>query len=177
MFISFDMAAGEWTVSQVADLIKEFDAFQAQFRVDGLPFVSTFEGPRWANNWGAVRDVTGGIFLVPSWTSIGPYGVANRLGIIDGACEFNFRASSVSSTNLLVSWCAWPRTGETRMTTDEDVLYKRYLGDKKYMMSVSPWFYTRRLLSSMTASYIKSNNSRTATVEQELVLGQRVTMV
>ena len=144
MFISFDMAAGQWTVSQVTDLINEFSALPAQLRVDGLPFVSTFEGPQWADNWIAVREATGGIFLVPSWTSLGPHGVRDKLELIDGACKLALHASSVSIINQAVSWCAWPRADETRMTTDEDLLYKRYLGDKKYMMSVSPWFYTRK---------------------------------
>lgn len=56
--------------------------------VGGKPFVSTFEGPEWADNWNTVREQTGGIFLVPDWSSIGPYGVGEKLDIIDGACTF-----------------------------------------------------------------------------------------
>lgn len=88
LFISFDMAAGEWKISQVISLINEFKALPAQYEVDGLPLVSTFEGAQWAGNWDSVRQVTGGIFLVPSWTSIGPHGVFDKLDVIDGACEF-----------------------------------------------------------------------------------------
>ena len=88
MFLSFDMAAGDWKVLQVIDLINEFKVLPAQCGVDTLPFVSTFEGPQWAENWNSVRLRTGGIFLVPSWTSIGPHGVFDRLGVVDGACRF-----------------------------------------------------------------------------------------
>jgi len=55
----------------------------------GSPFVSTFEGPDWADNWNVVRHETGGIFLVPDWSSLGPCGVGEKLDLIDGACEFS----------------------------------------------------------------------------------------
>jgi glucan endo-1,3-alpha-glucosidase len=41
-----------------------------------------------------------------------------------------------------VSWDAWPKAGQSKMTTVEDLLYKDNLRGKKYMMGVSPWFYT-----------------------------------
>jgi len=68
------------------------------------------------------------------------------------------------------------------MTTTEDVLYKENLQGKKYMMPVSPYFYT----SEFTASSLRirlfccqdlADVTRPATVEQELVLLQRVTLV
>lgn len=43
-----------------------------------------------------------------------------------------------------VSWNAWPKAGENLMTTEEDELYKEAIGGKKYMMPVSPYFYTSK---------------------------------
>ena len=43
-----------------------------------------------------------------------------------------------------VSWGAWPKANQQKMTTDEDVLYKNVLGSKNYMMGVSPYFYTSK---------------------------------
>ncbi|KAK0616829.1 glycoside hydrolase [Immersiella caudata] len=127
LFISFDMAVGEWPVSQVIDLINRYKSSKAQMLVDGDPFVSTFEGPSWADNWNTVREETGGIFLVPDWSSIGPYGVGEKLDLIDGA----------------FSWDAWPKAGCKRITTNEDKIYQECLRGKKYMMPVSPCFYTK----------------------------------
>lgn len=129
LFPSFDMAVGEWPVDRVVEIVNEFRASAAQLTVGGLPFVSTFEGPGWAGNWDAVRRATGGVFLVPDWSSLGPHEVGRRLGVVDGA----------------FSWGAWPRAGQMRITTEEDVLYKRALCGKAYMMGVSPWFYTSKL--------------------------------
>lgn len=143
LFLSFDMAAGDWAVDQVADLIREFRDAAAQCTVvaragagggvgggggaaQPLPLVSTFEGPAWAGNWEAVRRAVGGVFLVPDWSSLGPAGVGDRRDVVDGA----------------FSWAAWPRAGEHRITAEEDVLYRRALRGKAYMMGVSPWFYT-----------------------------------
>lgn len=133
LFLSFDMAAGEWEVEQVAGLIREFRGSAAQCGVprgrggEVLPLVSTFEGPGWAGRWGEVRGCAGGdVFLVPDWSSLGPHGVGERLGVVDGA----------------FSWAAWPRAGEHRVSAVEDGLYKGVLRGKAYMMGVSPWFYT-----------------------------------
>lgn len=84
------MAAGEWPISQVVGLINRYKSSGAQMVADGKPFVSTFEGPGWADNWSTVRHETGGIFLVPDWSSIGPYGVGQKLDQIDGACRLPF---------------------------------------------------------------------------------------
>lgn len=126
LFLSFDMACGEWGVNQVVDLINEFKDLSVHYAVGGLPFVSTFEGPSWVDNWEAVRRSTGGIYLVPDWSSLGPEGVGRRREVVDGA----------------FSWAAWPRAEQSRITTEEDRLYRRALRDKSYMMGVSPWFYT-----------------------------------
>ncbi|KAH6842599.1 glycoside hydrolase family 71 protein [Chaetomium sp. MPI-CAGE-AT-0009] len=126
MFISFDMAAGCWSVPQVVSLINRYQASPAQTIVDGKPLVSTFEGADWAPNWLTVRDETADICLIPNWSSLGPHGVAHKLDLIDGA----------------FSWDAWPKPGQSNMIMVEDLLYKDCLRGKKYMMGVSPWFYT-----------------------------------
>lgn len=126
LFLSFDMACGDWSIDQVIGLINEYKDSSVHYTVRGLPFVSTFEGPSWADNWDTVRRATGGIHLVPDWSSLGPEGVGRRLEAIDGA----------------FSWAAWPRAEQNRITTEEDVLYRRALRGKDYMMGVSPWFYT-----------------------------------
>lgn len=86
LFLSFDMAASSWSVDQVVSLINTYKDNANQHKVDGLPFVSTFEGPNW-EGWDTVRASTGGIFLVPDWSSLGPAGVTARLDTIDGACK------------------------------------------------------------------------------------------
>ena len=82
------MAAGSWTVPQVVAFINRYKPSGAEMVVDGDPFVSTFEGPGWAENWPIVREETGGIFLIPDWSSLGPFGVGEKLDLIDGACMF-----------------------------------------------------------------------------------------
>ncbi len=62
LFLSFDMAASSWSVDQVVAFINQYKGAGSQLKVDGKPFVSTFEGPSWADNWAAVRSATGGIF-------------------------------------------------------------------------------------------------------------------
>jgi len=104
MFISFDMVCfftqhyrlpsdrlqccGSWTVDQVAAWINATKDSSAQLKVDGKPFVSTFEGPSFASSWASVIAQTGEIFLVPDWTSLGPAGLSQHLSKIFGACEF-----------------------------------------------------------------------------------------
>lgn len=139
------MAAGEWSVEQVVELINELKRSPVYYHCveeqeDGSgcrrrAMVSTFEGPGWAEKWAIVRREIGnrdgddgGIFLVPDWSSLGPHGVAGKLDLIDGA----------------FSWAAWPRAGEDRMSVGEDREYLRVLKGKEkvYMAGVSPWFYT-----------------------------------
>lgn len=74
---------------------------------------------------------------------------------------------------LAVSWGAWPRADQDRITTEEDDAYKSHLRGKAYMMGVSPWFYTSRSPSVMNSKRVGrfcSQFDRTPTVEQELVL-------
>ena len=70
-------------------LINKYKSKAAQVKVNNLPFVSTFEGPAFTDNWATVRQATGGIYLVPDWASLGPDGFRNQLGKVDGACEYN----------------------------------------------------------------------------------------
>ncbi|OTA96250.1 glycoside hydrolase family 71 protein [Hypoxylon sp. CO27-5] len=126
LFLSFDMAASSWTVDQVVSLVNQYKGAGSQLKVNGKPFVSTFEGPSWADNWASVRSATGDIFLVPDWSSLGPQGVGSKLSQIDGA--FN--------------WGAWPNANEYTITTGNDQAYKSSLQGKPYMMGVSPYFYT-----------------------------------
>jgi glucan endo-1,3-alpha-glucosidase len=78
---------GKWDVSQVVDFVNDYKGESAQVLVDGKPLVQTFEGSAWSANWASVRDQTGGINLVPNWSSLGPYGIKDYLSVIDGACK------------------------------------------------------------------------------------------
>jgi hypothetical protein len=89
LFLSFDMAASSWTIDQVVSKINTYKGKTAQLKIDNKPFVSTFEGPSWADNWAAVRSSTGGIYLVPDWASLGAAGVGSKKSLIDGACKFS----------------------------------------------------------------------------------------
>ncbi|KAI1431041.1 glycoside hydrolase family 71 protein [Xylaria sp. CBS 124048] len=126
LFLSFDMQASQWTQDQIITYINTYKGLEAQLLVDGLPVVSTFEGPSQASIWPAVRAATGDIHFIPNWSSLGAPGVGNELDLIDGA--FN--------------WGAWPNANELNMTTGNDIAYQLVLGDKSYMMGVSPYFYT-----------------------------------
>ncbi|KAI1098371.1 glycoside hydrolase family 71 protein [Jackrogersella minutella] len=126
LFLSFDMAASSWTVDQVVSLVNQYKGASSQLKVNGKPFVSTFEGPAWADNWASVRSSTGDIFLVPDWSSLGAQGVGGKLAQIDGA--FN--------------WGAWPDANQYTITTGNDQAYQSALQGKPYMMGVSPYFYT-----------------------------------
>ncbi|KAK0724267.1 glycoside hydrolase [Lasiosphaeris hirsuta] len=129
LFLSFDFnAAGTWNVDSISNLTNTFKDEPAQFKVDGKPLVSTFEGVPFADDWKDVRKkVKGDIFLVPDWTSLGPGGISKKMDNVDGHFSFD----------------AWPSSGRGRVTTKSDEANKRALGDKAYMMSVSPYFYTR----------------------------------
>lgn len=72
MFLSFDMAASSWSVDQVVQLVNQYKNSGSQLKVNGKPFVSTFEGPGWADNWGAVRSATGDIYCecIPFWSPL-----------------------------------------------------------------------------------------------------------
>jgi glucan endo-1,3-alpha-glucosidase len=72
----------------VANLTNAFKDSPSQFKVDGKPFVSTFEGGSFEDGWTQVRPkVPGGIYLVPDWSSLGPAGIAKAGDKVDGACK------------------------------------------------------------------------------------------
>lgn len=87
LFLSFDQAASTFTVDQINELVNQVKSYGSQFKVNDVPFVSTFEGYDFADSWSSVRDATGGIYLVPDWSSVGPDGVSGKLDAVDGACE------------------------------------------------------------------------------------------
>lgn len=126
LFLSFDYASnGVWSAGVAANTINSFAATAgpAQFRYNGKPFVSTFEGVANEGDWASIKQQTN-CFLVPSWTSAGPSGI-NKANI-DGA----------------FSWDAWP-SGANDKDTSSDLAWKNAMAGKTYMMPVSPWFYTK----------------------------------
>ncbi|KAI1742932.1 glycoside hydrolase family 71 protein [Xylaria scruposa] len=126
VFLSFDMAASSWSADQISSYINTYKGYGSQFKLNGLPVVSTFEGPSQSDIWPGVRSATGGIFFIPDWASLGAQGVGAKSSLIDGA--FN--------------WGAWPEANQYTMSTGNDVAYKSVLNGKPYMMGVSPYFYT-----------------------------------
>ena len=125
MFLSFDYASeGAWSSSDVSSLISKYASHSSQFKVNGQPLVSTFEGAGNAGDWAGIKSSTN-CFFMPDWSSLGPQGFSAQVGNVDGA--FN--------------WNAWP-VAPNKMTTDDDMSWKSTLGSKPYMMAISPWFYT-----------------------------------
>ena len=95
MFLSFDFAGSgferSWDIDYIANLTNTFKDEPAQFKIDGKPLVSTFEGVDFRESWREVRKkVEGGIVFVPDWSSVGPEGVRERVDDVDGACECPF---------------------------------------------------------------------------------------
>lgn len=103
MFLSFDMETGSWETQAVVDLVNEFKSSGAQVNKDEKPLVSTFEGTKWSDNWQSVRDSTGGIFLMPSWSSLGPEGLKDKLNVVDGACKSWFISCCFAGMLILYS--------------------------------------------------------------------------
>ncbi|KAI1323374.1 glycosyl hydrolase family 71-domain-containing protein [Xylariaceae sp. FL0255] len=126
VFFSFDYAGnGSWAEGEVISLVNQYSGSEAYYHYNSQPFVSTFEGPGNADDWTNIKAQTG-CFFVPDWSSAGA-DVAAGLngGIVDG----------------LFSWAAWPYASSP-MSTYIDASYSLALGDKPYMMPVSPWFFT-----------------------------------
>ncbi len=95
LFLSFDFGAhGGWNIDTISNLTNEFKDEPAQFKVDGKPLVSTFEGVGFTDGWKQVRTkVPGDIYFVPDWSSMGPHGVEKVLDQIEGHCWFSPRSS------------------------------------------------------------------------------------
>lgn len=62
---------------------------------------------------------------MPSFSSIGAENAVNT-GVTDG----------------LFSWAAWPHGNTRKMDPGLDASYRHFLGNRPYMVAVSPWFYT-----------------------------------
>jgi glucan endo-1,3-alpha-glucosidase len=120
LFIAFDYLGGgkPWNIDDVKSTLQLYANNPAYFRYDDRAYVSTFEGTGNMGDWPSIRAaVSGGIFFVPDWTSLGPDGIKAQSGIIDGA----------------YSWDMWP-SGPFDKTSDSDVAWKTALEGKHYMM-------------------------------------------
>lgn len=90
LFVSYDFnAPGGWSVDTIVNLTETFKDEPAQFRVDGKPLVSTFEGGGFIDGWKEVRRrVKGDIYFVPDWSGLGPQRIQEQAyNLIDGACK------------------------------------------------------------------------------------------
>ena len=89
VFLSFDYAAqGPWSSQAVINTIRTYANSPSQFKVNGLPFVSTFEGTAKASDWAAIRHATP-VFFVPEWTSMSPDDFKSQdAHYTDGVCEY-----------------------------------------------------------------------------------------
>ncbi|KAJ4037442.1 hypothetical protein NW756_005553 [Fusarium oxysporum] len=129
VFISFDFHF--WSVGDavaVGQKVKKYADRPGQLRIDNRVFVSSFAGDNLDAN--AVRSASGSnIFFVPNFT---PWGGSTNG--IDGA----------------LNWMGWPNDGNNKApkdgksvsVADGDKSYTNWLGNKKYMAPISPWFFT-----------------------------------
>ena len=125
LLLSFDYESdGIWDASDVIDLINQYSDSSAYFQYNGAPLVTTFEGTNNIDDWTSIKTSTG-CYFIPDWSSLGANGVASYFDIADGA----------------MNWGAWP-DGAANMDISGDMDYMNVLGDRPYMMAVSPWFYT-----------------------------------
>ena len=113
-----------FTQENVQNWINKYKDEPAQYLYSGKPFVGTFEGAENDGDWAATTANTG-CFFVPDWTSAKGNPGTFQTDYVDGA----------------LSWDVWPN-GPTGMSTMIDTAWQDILGDKVYMMGVSPWFYT-----------------------------------
>ncbi|KAH6669697.1 glycosyl hydrolase family 71-domain-containing protein [Plectosphaerella plurivora] len=128
LIFSFDYAGGEfpWTKETVLGLLRTYATKGTYLPHNGLPLVSTFEGPDFADDWNWIKS-SFKVFFVPDWSSKGAkiaVGLGN--GVADG----------------LFNWAAWPDQPNWPKETYIDASYAVALKGKPYMMPVSPWFYT-----------------------------------
>ncbi|KIW92519.1 uncharacterized protein Z519_06366 [Cladophialophora bantiana CBS 173.52] len=124
MFLSFDyLAQGAWDQNAVITTVNGYGPRSSQFKWQGKPLVSTFEGADNAGDWAYIKSQTN-CFFVPDFSSQGADGAAGKPNV-DG----------------LLSWNAWPN-GASDMTDNDDKAYLTALDGRPYMMPVSPWFYT-----------------------------------
>ena len=100
VFLSFDYAAqGPWSTQAVVNTIRTYANSRGQFKVNGLPLVSTFEGTAKASDWATIRHSTP-LFLVPEWTSVAPSDFkSSDEQYVDGVCK---RSNFISTAGLNV---------------------------------------------------------------------------
>lgn len=128
LFFSFDYAGGKtgWPLDDVRSLIRKYGKHAAHYQYNGVPLVSTFEGPKQADDWHTINSGDTSCFFIPDWSSLGAGpAIAAGNGVANG----------------LFNWAAWP-TGQLNTTTYVDASYRLALNGKPYMMPVSPWFFT-----------------------------------
>ena len=147
VFLSFDYAAqGPWSSQAVISTIRAYANSPGQFKVNGLPLVSTFEGTAEASDWATIRESTP-LFFVPEWTSIAPSDFkSSDEQYVDGVCKSCNPVASPEPhcrrlTCPLVSWDAWAQ-GAVDKSDSSDLAWQSAAAPKAYMMPVSPWFYT-----------------------------------
>jgi glucan endo-1,3-alpha-glucosidase len=133
LFFSFDYlgGAGPWTANDIETVLGTYKSSPAHLRTgpNNLPMVSTFEGPDNAGDWQGISASVGGIFFVPDWSSAGPSQINSHGSIVNGAFSWGM-------------WPADPNTDPTQQLNAIDSSWTSALGDKPYMMGVSPWFFT-----------------------------------
>ncbi|KAI9146889.1 Mutanase [Paramyrothecium foliicola] len=130
VFISFDFnwySTGD--TAGVGRKIAQYANHPAQLRVDNdRVFASTFVGDGF--NVQAMRAAAGtNVFFVPNFHP----GQAD-VTPLDGA--FNWMGWASDGNNKA------PKPGRSVSVADGDRAYKSWLGNKKYMAPVSPWFFT-----------------------------------
>ena len=137
LFFSFDYAGnGPWDKEAVIALINKYKNHAAYFKHGGSkPLASTFEGPDQAGDWGEIKARTGCHFM-PDWSSLGAMKAWDKQ---DGR--------GARAADGLFNWAAWPE-GNRPIDTYVDASYLHFMGgedngsNQKYMMPISPWFYT-----------------------------------
>ena len=118
VFISFDF--NWWTTSQTSDVgakIAKYAGQDAQLKVDGKVFVSSFAGD--GLDLAAVQSASGmSLFWAP-----------------------NFQPSGIGSADALLNWMAWPNNGNNKApsggnnvtVSQGDSAYTQALGGKPYI--------------------------------------------
>lgn len=126
LFFSFDYDGnGPWPKEDVLALMETYQTNGAYYIENSQPLVSTFEGGANATDWIDIKSETN-CFLVPDWSSLGARDAWDAAeNVADG----------------LFSWDAWPN-GVRPMDGSVDETYLSVIDTSKYMMAVSPWFYT-----------------------------------
>jgi len=139
LFISFDMAVMPGNPIVLTNYMQQYCSHPNYFKYQGRCFASTFAGESqtfgeanvndgWQKHFKDPLNAAGiSVFLVPSWTALGPVNMFENHPVLDGA----------------FSWAAWASDNQYK-TTDEDNIYidgARRNG-KIYMAPVSPWFFT-----------------------------------